>query len=89
MINKIVFEGKEKDIRAIEKIIFQDFESNSYDYTISIRRILVKKSYAVLNITIDSIKKTEFSLFMKNIASMLVKNKIDKSVKIDVKMVNI
>ena len=84
MINKIVFEGKEKDIRAIEKIIFQDFESNSYDYTISIHRILVKKSYAVLSITIDSIKKTEFSLFMKNIASMLVKNKIDKSVKIDV-----
>ena len=84
MINKIVFEGKEKDIRAIEKIVFKDLESNSYDYTISIRRILVKKSYAVLSITIDSIKKTEFSLFMKNIANSIIDNKIDRSVKIDV-----
>lgn len=84
MINEITFEGKEKDIRALEKLIFKDWESNSYDYTMAIRRIFFKKTHAVLSITITNVKRTEFSLFMKNIANSIIDNKIDKSVKIDV-----
>ena len=84
MINEITFEGKEKDIRALEKLIFKDWESNSYDYTMAIRRIFFKKTHAVLSITITNVKRTEFSLFMKNIANRIIENKIDKSVKIDV-----
>ena len=84
MINEITFEGKEKDIRALEKLIFEDWESNSYDYTMAIRRVFFKKTYAVLSITITNVKRTEFSLFMKNIASSIIENKIDRSVKIDV-----
>lgn len=84
MINEITFEGKEKDIRALEKLIFKDWESNSYDYTMSIRRIFFKKTHAVLAITITNVKRTEFALFMKNIANSIIKNKIDKSIKIDV-----
>ena len=84
MINEITFEGKEKDIRALEKLIFKDWESNSYDYTMAIRRIFFKKTHAVLAITITNVKRTEFSLFMKNIANSIIDNKIDKSVKIDV-----
>ena len=84
MINEITFEGKEKDIRALEKLIFEDWESNSYDYTMAIRRVFFKKTYAVLSITITNVKRAEFSLFMKNIASSIIENKIDRSVKIDV-----